>query len=202
MGKSGQGSVMRDIRDKRLYIIRKERPFWVKVRDFFLAVLLWSIWGYLFYPLFAVLGWKIFGVTLPFCDEALLKKSMHEMADIALFSVVIVLFIVLVILGWGSYNRRKFRRYNKRRIPFHPITSEILAKTFDTSVESIERAKRVKYIQFFHMPERDILKVYPKKVLRPNGKDFKYVDILFIDDWELVRQKSKFGFTHKFQKNA
>ncbi len=191
---------MQQNRDKREFVIRKKISLSLKLRDLLLTLTLWGLWIYLFYPLFGLILWKLWGVNIFFYYEtpaeinALEVKLNHFLK----ISGGVIALIVFAVLWWGNYNQRKFNHYkNKRKGDPTPISTEMMAKALHTSPEIISTAKEAKYVQFYHTHEspKDLAKVFKEvKCTR-----YKCVNIVFSDNWEQIRQSSNFGYTHKQQ---
>ena len=187
-------------RDKESYIVRKRIGYILWFRDLILTLALWGLWLYLLYPLIGLILWKGFGVDIFFyydsrADIADLEKQLRHFTHI---SGIAIGLIVASVLGWGYYNQKKFARYkNKRRTLPQAITSDLMAKALDIDSHIIDTTKEARYIQFYHTHKSPDSSEKPFKPL--SKKPYKQVNIIFNDDWEEVRRKSNFAYTHKRQ---
>ncbi len=193
---------MRSKRDKRTYIIKKRIGWAIKIRDLLLTLLLWGLWIYLLYPLAALLMWKLFSIDLFFYYDSpqQIAKLQRQLVHFAIIGGIIVLCVTLCVVGWGVYNQKKFSRFkNKRRKMPRPIDSATMAASLQVRKEMIDTVKEAHYIQIYHTHTPPKPGENPFKKL-PNAS-YKRVNILFSDDWEAIRRRSNFGYTHR-QQNA
>jgi len=191
---------MKKNRDKNHYIVKKRVNHLIVLRDIFLTMLLWGLWIYLLYPLFALIVWKSSQVNIFFYYDSVeqIKQLEKQLYSFIPYAAVLIVFITITVISWGHYNKKRFDKYkNKRRIMPKPITSKIMAKTLNTKIDNIINTQEAKYIQVYHTDKN--LETPQKFFKEVKNKNFKSVNIIFNDDWEFIRKSSQFGFTHQYQ---
>ncbi len=185
-------------RNKEHLIINKKLTLSYRVRDAILTLMLWGVWIYIFYPLFALICWKFFGVNIFFGHEKVsqINRFAEVLKDFWIYSTTIIIFLSLSFVGWGYYNKKRFSaKRNKRRNTPKPISSKMLADSLRVDPKAIDICKKTRYIQIYHTSDQPSS---TKSVFKPvdNLKNISSVNLFFSDNWGKIREESSFGYTH------
>ncbi len=188
---------MKTHRDKKHLIINKKLTLSYRIRDALLTLLLWGLWLYIFYPLFAMICWKLFGVNIFYNFEKVsqIERFAAVLNEFLIYSTAIIMFLSISFVGWGFYNKKRFSaKGNKRRKIPKPVSTQMLAKSLRVDPKAIEICKKTKYIQIYHTSIQPKSK---KGVFKPvDDLNVSSINLFFSDNWGKIREESSFGYTH------
>ena len=188
---------MKKDRKKSHYIINNKIGIFYKLRDVILTLMLWGLWIYIFYPLVALILWNYFDTNIFYHKSveeiSALKESLFSFL---LFSGGIIFMLVVAFIGWGVYNKKRFQyRGNQRRQQPTAISSEMMAQSLKVNPEYIEQSKKARYVQIHHLQKTPKAKENQFKPV--HDLNVTSVNLYFSDDWNDIRDKSSFAYTHK-----
>ena len=189
---------MKNSKNKKRFIINKKLTLTYRVRDSVLTFLLWGVWLYIFYPLIAMICWRIFNINIfyNFKQASEIEKFALVLQEFWIYSTAIIILLTASFIGWGYYNKRRFSaKKNKRRNMPEAISTQILAKSLKADPKVIDLCKKTKYIQIYHTDNTPQAK---ESVFKPvDDLNVGSVNLFFSDDWSKIREISHFGYTYK-----
>ncbi len=188
---------MKKDRNKKHLIINKKLTLSYRFRDTILTLLLWGVWLYIFYPLFAMICWKLFSVNIfyNFKEVSQIENFAEVLKDFLIYSTAIIVFLSVSFIGWGYYNKKRFSaKGNKRRNMPKPVTTQMLADSLRVDPKAIDTCKKTRYVQIYHTSSHPRSK---EGVFKPvNDLHVSSVNLFFSDNWGKIREESNFGYTH------
>ena len=108
-----------------------------------ITILMWAIWVYLFLPLLSLILWVVGMVHL--YRTLFTEEVIGELIDMLGKVGWLVLFVFLILRGWGFYNYYRFGRLSRRKGRAVTPTDEI-GHHFDLTVEEVRGLKNKKEI--------------------------------------------------------
>ncbi len=181
--------------ENEYYHIERKVPAAIKIRDFLITIIMWSLWLYIIFPLVAILAWKSYGLNIydyigSNADPALLYE---RGVTFILYGAMIVGATSFFIIVWGWYNRLRFSGEKNRRQKSPPrIDCEKMSESLNVDSGFIRRFQNARYIQVYHTD-----RVMNDDVFKPfDNEEIESVSLFFCNDWDRVRAESKFGYSH------
>jgi poly-beta-1,6-N-acetyl-D-glucosamine biosynthesis protein PgaD len=153
------------IRSAWIIDVASGRPAWLRWRDWILSVAMWVLYLYLIREVFTDVyrlvdegyAWAFLGAPHPS-----LPTVFRFVYTLGLYSVIVVIN-GMVLIGWATYNRYRFRGPDHRRA-IGKVSPTQLGQFYGFPAETVAEWQQARSLIMIHDAEGKLLAAVPKPV--------------------------------------